>query len=115
MPNKNRKNSIRVLLNKGIKEELKKSLLSETISPYHCVREFMQECVDAYEASERNDEQYKKEGDAPLAASSKIIPITRLQRSYLLSQEADEVFATPILADLLASLRKYSLSDKRND
>lgn len=109
MPSKNRKNAIRVLLNREIKEELKKGLSSETIPPYHCIREFMQECIDAYETSERIDERYKEEGDTPLAASSKIIPITSLQRNYLLSQEADEVFATPVLADLLASLRKYSL------
>lgn len=110
MQNKNRKNSIRVILNKEIKEAIKECLLSGIIPTYHCVREFMQECVDAYEASERIDAQYKKEGDTPLAATSKIIPITSLQRDFLLSQEANEVFVTPVLADFLASLRKYSLS-----
>lgn len=96
-------NLIQVILDKKTAEEMSKEM--GRLPKYHCAREFLQACIDTFEAVEKQPTY----NDVPLGGASKLIPITPLQREYLLSRDADDFFSTPVLSELLTDLRKYSL------
>ena len=103
-----RKNVLRVWLDRKLTEEIKETLQREDIPKYHCIREFLTICAEVYERAESN---YLKD-DKDLSAyggRGTGIPITPLQKEFLLSAEAEDIFCTKEMQDFLGYLRKYSI------
>lgn len=99
---------LRVILTRTISDELKAALHNESLPQYHCIRDFLQQCVDIYERREANFLREEKDLSS-YGGASVLVLITPLQKEYLLSEEAAENFSTPVLQEFLADLRRYSI------
>lgn len=102
------KNVLKVWLDRELTEEIKEALLREDIPKYHCVREFLTSCAEVYEKAETNFLKDDKDLST-FGGRGTGIPITPLQKEFLLSADAEDIFCTKEMQDFLGALRKYSI------
>ncbi len=105
---RDQKNLLKVWLDRKLTEEIKEALQRKDIPKYHCIRELLAACVEIYEKAEAN---FIKEGKdlSAYGGGGAGIPITPLQKEFLLSPEAEDIFCTKEMQDFLGYLRKYSI------
>lgn len=106
---RDQKNLLKVWLDRKLTEEIKEALQREDIPRFHCVRELLAACVKVYEKAEADFLKEEKDISA-YGGRGAGIPITPLQKEFLLSPEAEDIFCTKEMQAFLGYLRKYSIS-----